>query len=69
MKMPPHVVRMQVESQQLTDRVERLDSFIKGDAFGGLGSFDQMMLRLQLGAMKQYDEILTLRLDRAIEDL
>jgi hypothetical protein len=62
----PHIVRMEDELAQLRDRAEKLTAFIAGNpVFAAMPSIDQALMAQQLGAMRQYEAILSLRLTRA----
>lgn len=61
-QQPPHVQRMQVERDELADKVSKLTAFTKGETFAALGELDRALLRIQLGAMAAYLQTLELRL-------
>lgn len=56
--------RMAEESQQLEDRLIKLQNFIRSDAYETLADVDQLLLRLQAGAMTQYAAVLESRISR-----
>lgn len=62
--MQPHELRVHAEKQDLADKVEKLDAFIKGVTFIGLDDFDKQLLRTQLAVMESYGRILDLRTRR-----
>lgn len=62
--MPPHKQRMTAELAQLTDRLEKLSTFMNSDAFEGLPETDQGLMAAQTGAMASYTTVLAMRLDR-----
>lgn len=60
-----HVERMEVESLELHEKINRLKVFTQGSIFEKLSDADQEDLHNQLSAMKLYVEILDRRIDRA----
>lgn len=66
MSKSPHVERMEAELSELSDRSEKLTAFISGNPlFNGLPPTDQALMAQQLGAMRQYESVLSVRLSRA----
>ena len=58
-----YVDRMLKEQQQLTQRIEKLDTFIKGIQFSTLSDNKKIKLKQQLEAMHKYKDILTQRIN------
>lgn len=58
-----YVDRMLKEQQQLTQRIEKLDTFIKGIQFTTLSANKKTKLEQQLEAMHKYKDILTQRIN------
>ena len=57
--------RLKTEEKSLKDKVEKLDKFISSDNFHSINSLQKILLPIQLGVMKIYLNILSVR----IEDL
>lgn len=55
--------RMHIEYDELNDRTQRLEAFVKTDKFYHLGAIQQGRLMRQLSAMQQYREWLRLRIE------
>jgi hypothetical protein len=62
---PPHVLRMQVEFDDLQSRLARLTAFINGPALRDLAVEDQCLLFTQYSVMGLYADTLEKRLARA----
>ncbi|HBW8082951.1 TPA: hypothetical protein MFH09_002579 [Klebsiella pneumoniae] len=61
--MEPHQQRVVGELAELSDKISKLDEFIKtSPIFTGLDGQQQGLLKAQLGAMQAYGEILSLRI-------
>lgn len=59
----PHIERMECELAELSERAEKLAIFIdENPIFAGLALDAQGLMRMQLGAMRQYETALSLRL-------
>lgn len=58
-----YVDRMLKEQQQLTQRIEKLDTFIKGIQFSTLSDNKKVKLKQQLEAMHKYKDILSQRIE------
>lgn len=58
-----YVDRMLKEQQQLTQRIEKLDTFIKGIQFSTLSDNKKVKLKQQLEAMHKYKDILSQRIN------
>lgn len=54
--------RLVEELEELSGRIDRLDSFIKSENFLKLGNTDRALLEIQRGAMENYRQVLLLRL-------
>lgn len=63
--MAPHVARMKEESEQLSDRLAKLNTFLDGPIFPTLNETDQALLGAQAGSMAAYKMILEIRIARA----
>lgn len=55
--------RMHIEYDELNNRTQRLEAFVKTDKFYHLGAIQQGRLLRQLSAMQQYREWLRLRIE------
>lgn len=55
--------RMHIEYDELDNRTQRLEAFVKTDKFYHLGAIQQGRLLRQLSAMQQYREWLRLRIE------
>lgn len=55
--------RMHIEYDELNDRTQRLEDFVKTDKFYHLGAIQQGRLLRRLSAMQQYREWLRLRIE------
>ena len=59
----PHIERMEVELSEFAERAEKLAAFInESPIFNSLALDAQGLMRMQLGAMRQYETALSLRL-------
>lgn len=56
--------RLEAEQVQVSERVKKLDSFMKSGFFTKLGYADQDDLVEQLGIMRAYEGVLSRRLER-----
>jgi hypothetical protein len=63
---PGFVQRMQVEHDQLEQRITALTYFIAGPAFRPLDKIDQDLLKSQLHVMNGYLALLEMRIERAL---
>jgi hypothetical protein len=63
--LPPHAQRMVDEHRELSNRIERLNTFMMGGVFGGLDVIDKSLLEMQRTAMISYMVTLTRRIERA----
>ena len=55
--------RLFEELEQLQDRIDKLDTFVMGSKFRELEIEQQDLLKEQLRAMNQYENILALRIE------
>lgn len=63
----PHIERMQVELQQLSERATKLREFIaESPIFNQLSTDEKGLMRGQLSAMSEYHDILETRIDLAV---
>jgi hypothetical protein len=62
--LAPHEQRVVQERITLADRSAKLDAFITGDEFSGLGRPDKILLLRQHAAMTWYLEVLDQRIAR-----
>ena len=61
--MQPHQQRVLDEAAELKDKVVKLGMFVDGNPlFLGLDNTQQGLLRAQLGAMRAYLEVLSIRI-------
>lgn len=67
--MSPHLQRMSKELDELTDKIKRATVFLSNPIFAGLASVDQSLLVQQIAAMKNYQGILEIRLQRGITEM
>lgn len=56
--------RLISERKELDGKIEKLETFIKGDVFAGLEKEDRTLLHEQLDSMRQYSYLLGKRFDR-----
>lgn len=56
--LPAHQQRVIGEKAQLEERVSKLADFLDGDVFRSLDAAEQERLTVQLGAMREYAQIL-----------
>lgn len=61
--MAPHQQRVIEELEQLTDRKNKLDAFIKGELYSSLKLDEQIRLCRQLVIMEQYCNVLNERIE------
>lgn len=61
-RIPPHQMRVIEEQIQLDDKIEKLAAFFGSDIYKGLDPAEQERLTTQLGAMREYSEILGQRI-------
>lgn len=54
--------RLVEELEELSGRIDRLDSFIKLENFLKLGKTDRALLKIQRSAMENYRQVILLRL-------
>ena len=54
--------RLVTELNELQDKINKLDAFMKIEAFNNISHFQQEMLKDQLIVMDKYAEILSLRI-------
>lgn len=62
--MEAYQERVVNEKRELDEKMEKLDNFIKAPGFDGLPTMDSGLLKLQLGTMKIYSDILDVRIER-----
>jgi hypothetical protein len=62
-----HIDRMNLERNELSERMSKLHAFINGSDFDQISAIDQDLLLAQRDAMKTYSTILTVRVRRAEE--
>jgi hypothetical protein len=62
-----YIDRMHIEHDQLSERINKLDEFVGGDAFNALPQMQQELLRIQLSAMRTYQRALGTRLELAAQ--
>lgn len=62
--MQPHQERVVNEKRELDEKLEKLIAFFGGDVFNGLLPEDQDLMKGQATYMKQYSEILGMRIAR-----
>ena len=60
---PPHIQRIIDEAEELNEKIKKLDAFIKDNPiFKEQSAIDQQLMKRQLTVMKEYLEILDMRL-------
>lgn len=64
MKVFPHQQRVLIESQELNEKIVKLESFLETEMYRDLQREDKVLLLDQLEAMQQYWQILELRIAR-----
>ena len=65
--MKQHVERMLNEQTELCEKITKLGDFIsKNPTFDNLSKDEQYDMKLQLGAMELYSNVLQHRIDRAM---
>lgn len=62
--MKPHEERVVKEAEELEEKINKLDNFIKSALFESLPDLDQGLLATQLSAMFTYYGILVLRIEK-----
>lgn len=62
--MKAHELRVHIERQDLTDKLDKLKAFVLGVKFIDLDPTDKALLRAQFAAMQAYAEILEMRVAR-----
>lgn len=55
--------RLRVEYEELSDKIEKLESFLKSDVYREIEKEQQILLRSQCAVMIQYRDILKKRLE------
>lgn len=60
---PPHWQRVREERAQLSERIDKLESFLCSSNALRVASHHLILLRLQLAIMKQYEGVLGDRID------
>lgn len=63
--MDPHVERMAVEANELSERMSKLKGFLATDTFNGLKRTDRDLLQAQYSIMASYHQVLSIRIERA----
>lgn len=58
----PHMKRVAIEKHQLDEKIGKLSAFFGADLFKGLPARDAELLTTQLGAMREYSDLLAERL-------
>lgn len=66
--MQAHEQRMREESQELAGRLSRLMAFTATEIFRNLGEQDKQLMREQAVVMKDYLNILNIRIDLLPKD-
>lgn len=60
--LAPHQQRVVAEKAQLDDKIDKLSAFFGSDRYKGLDAAEQERLTVQIGAMREYAEILAERI-------
>lgn len=60
--LAPHQQRVVAEKAQLDDKIDKLSAFFGSERYKGLDSAEQERLTVQIGAMREYEEILAERI-------
>lgn len=60
--LAPHQLRVVAEKAQLDDKVGKLSAFFNTDLFKGLPTKEAELLTAQLGAMREYSDLLAERI-------
>lgn len=63
--MQEHELRVLKECVELSDKIVKLEHFIQGEVFKGLSNSDKDLLVAQHSAMRTYESILNLRIERS----
>jgi hypothetical protein len=66
--MQPHEERVEVEKQQLDEKLVKLDAFFSNPIFSKLPHDERRLLQIQYKLMNQYSRILAERLIRFKEE-
>lgn len=61
--METYQLRVKKETEALSDKIDKLDTFIKSDTFTKLTKIEQNLLTTQLTIMGQYLKILNMRIE------
>jgi hypothetical protein len=61
--MEEYQERVVAERKELESKIDKLDNFIKSDAYNKLGDIDRVLLVRQLSAMNMYSNVLQERID------
>lgn len=61
--MSTFIERLETEALELTIKIDKLEGFIKSDAFGAISIVQQRLLEIQISTMKAYLQILIQRVD------
>jgi hypothetical protein len=61
--MAPHQQRVIDEHQELTDKLDKLNSFFSNPVFQGLDAAEQDRMRRQASAMQEYADVLVERIN------
>lgn len=61
-----HQMRVVDENTELAAKIERLEAFIGSPEYHALGGPDQFLLRKQVMVMREYLDILALRISRFV---
>ncbi|MCE0757118.1 hypothetical protein CXG50_12270 [Pseudomonas plecoglossicida] len=60
--LAPHQIRVVAEKAQLDDKIGKLSAFFDTDVFKGLPDKESELLTAQLGAMREYSDLLAERI-------
>lgn len=63
--LQPHQQRVAVERAELDSKIEKLSAFFSTSTYAGLDALDQELLTTQLGAMREYSDILSQRINKS----
>lgn len=63
--LQPHQQRIAVEQIELDSKIERLSAFFSTSTYAELDALDQELLTTQLGAMREYSDILSQRISKS----
>lgn len=61
--LQPHQQRAAVERAELDSKIEKLSAFFSTSIYAELDAMNQELLTAQLGAMREYSDILSQRID------